>query len=269
MIDIILWELKRRKSSIIWWSLGSVILIATILFIYPSIRDQAAQFNKVINELPEGLRGLKTGGVSNTLDVADPISYLNSQLFYATLPILWIILTITRSGAVLGKEEQTHTIELLLARPISRSKLLASKALAVLLESAIVTIVSFVGVFVFAQAVDLQVASWPLLETTVLTMLFCLSFGAIAFALQAASTLTRRMAITTAVFVGFGGYILASLSGLTDWLKGPAKIAPYHYFAPDKILHGDISAGFTVYLVAVFVLAAFMSWFGFRKRDVS
>ena len=269
MIDIILWELKRRKTSIIWWSIGSILLIATILSIYPSIRDQATQFNKVINELPEGLRGLKTGGVGNTLDVADPISYLNSQLFYATLPILWIILTVTRSGAVLGKEEQSHTIELLLARPISRTKLLMSKAIAVLLETAIVAVVSFIGVFVFARFVDLQVSTVPLLQTTAITMLFCISFGAIAFALQAASTVTRRMAVTTAVFVGFGGYILASLSGLTDWLKGPAKIAPYHYFAPDKILHGDIPAGLTIYLVGVFAVASFVSWLGFRKRDLS
>src|SRR5206468_10793207 len=43
--------------------------------------------------------------------------------------------------------------------------------------------------------------------------------------------------------------LFRSLSGLTDWLKVPAKFAPFHYFAPDKIMHGELSAGLNMYLL--------------------
>src|ERR1700760_3853975 len=118
MIPTITWELQQRKFAILWWTLGSVILCVVIMALYPSIRDQAHQLNQVINQLPQGLRELKTGG-ANSVNVADPVAFLNSQLFYATLPILWIILAITRAGSVLGRDEQNHTLELLLARPVS------------------------------------------------------------------------------------------------------------------------------------------------------
>lgn len=264
----LLWELRQRRLAIFWWTATSVLLCVIIMALYPSIREQANQLNKVINTLPHGLRGLKTGG-SASVNVADPIAFLNSQLFYATLPILWIILAITRGGSVLGRDEQNHTLELLLARPISRGRLLAAKALSLFMEFAIVGGITLLAIILFAPIFDLHVGTGHLALTTLYTVLFSLSFGLIAFALQAASSLARRVAIAAAVFIGFGGYLLASLSGLTHWLKTPAKFAPYHYFTPDKVLHGQNVTGLNIYLIGLFMLAAAVSYFGFRRRDIN
>jgi len=267
MIATLLWELRQRRTAILWWTIGSVILSGAILLLYPSIRDQAAQLNKVINQLPPGLRELKTGG-SSSVDVADPIAFLNSQLFYATLPILWIILAITRGSAVLGRDEQNHTLELLLARPIARGKLLAAKALSLFVEFVVVGGVTLLAIVLLTPLFDMHISTGRLVLATAYTALFSLSFGCIAFALQAASSLTRRAATAVSVIIGFGGYLLASLSGLTDWLTTPAKFAPYHYFAPDKILHGQATTGLNVYLAGVLVFVVVLSYFGFRRRDI-
>jgi hypothetical protein len=109
MIDTILWELRQRRIIILWWTLGSVLVSVLILVLYPPIRDQANQFNQVINQLPQGIRELKTGG-SSSINVADPVAFLNSQLFYITLPIVWIILAVTRASGILGRDEQDHTL---------------------------------------------------------------------------------------------------------------------------------------------------------------
>lgn len=267
MITTLLWELRQRKFAILWWVIGSIILTLVILALYPSIRDQAGQLNKVINQLPQGIRELKTGGASS-VNVADPIAFLNSQLFYATLPILWIILAVTRGSGALGKDEQSHVLELALARPISRTRLLLGKALSLVAEFVIVAAATLAVILLFTPLFDLHVGVWHLVAATLYTALFSLSFGLIAFTLQAASTATHRLASAAAVVLGFGGYLLASLSGLTHWLQNPAKLAPYHYFAPDKVLHGQGVTGLNVYLVAIFVLAAVASYYGFRRRDI-
>lgn len=268
MIATLLWELRQRRSAIFWWTLGSVILTVVILLLYPSIRDQANQLNKVINQLPPGLRELKTGG-SSSVNVADPVTFLNSQLFYATLPILWIILAITRGSAILGNVEQDHTLELLLARPISRGRLLFAKALSLVLEFVIVSGVTLLAIVILTPLFDMHIGSLRLTLATLYTAAFSLSFGLIAFALQAASSLTRRAASAVAVILGFGGYLLVSLSGMTHWLKAPAKFVPYHYFAPDKVLHGLSVRGLNVYLIAIIVLTAALSYIGFHRRDIS
>lgn len=268
MIAMLAWELRQRRTAIFWWTLGSVILSVVILSLYPSIRNQAHQLNQVINQLPEGLRQLKAGG-SGSVDVADPISFLNSQLFYATLPIVWIILSITRGAAVLGRDEQNHTLELLLARPVSRTAVLLAKALSLVVEFLVVGGVSLVTIVLLAPLFGLHVGTTHLLLATVYTVLFSLSFGLIAFALTAAGRFGKRASTAIAVIVSFGGYLLASLSGLTDFLRIPAKFAPFHYFAPDKLMRGELSLGLNLYLIGVLIITVGVSYFGFRHRDIS
>jgi len=267
MLTTLLWELRQRKNAILWWTIGSVILAVGILALYPPIRNQADQLNKVINGLPDGIRQLKSGGASN-VNVADPVAFLNSQLFYITLPILWIILAITRGSAALGKDEQNHTLELLLARPVSRTGLLLAKVLSLIVEFVIVGGVTVLAVALCAPLFQMHVGTEHLVVATIYTVGFSLTFGLTAFALQAASSLTRRAATVVAVILSFGGYLLASMSGLTDWLEKPAKFAPYHYFAPDKVLLGQPVHGLDIYILGVIAVTAIVSYLGFRRRDI-
>jgi ABC-2 type transport system permease protein len=266
--SIVMWELKRRRYALLWWSVGSALLTGLIMGLYPSIRDQAQQLNQVINQLPPGLRELKTGGAGN-VNVADPIAFLNSQIFYATLPIIWIILAITRGGSILGREEQTRTLELLLARPISRGRILFAKALSLLIEFMVVGAVTLLVILALSPVFDFNISALRLLLATAYTALFSLSFGLIAFTLQAASNLTRKAATAVAVVIGFGGYLLASLSGLTDWLTTPAKFLPYHYFNPEAVLHGQPVHGLDAYLVGLILACTVVSYLGFRRRDIN
>jgi len=268
MLAIWRWELRQRRYAILWWTLGSVLLTVLIMALYPSIRDKANDLNQVINQLPQGLRELKTGG-AESVNVADPIAFLNSQIFYATLPIIWIILAITRGSSILGRDEQNHTLELTLARPVSRGRILLAKALSLITEFVVVGGITLLAIMLFCPLFDLHVDASHVAIATVYTAGFSLSFGLIAFALQAAGNFTRRLASVIAVIIGFGGYLIASLSGLTNWLKVPAKLAPYHYFAPDKILAGQPVHGLNLYLTGVLIFTILVSYFGFRRRDIN
>lgn len=267
MLPIIRWEVRRRRTALFWWAISSIILTLVILLLYPSIRNQANQLNAVINQLPAGLRGLKTGG-SSSVNLADPIVFLNAQLFYATLPILWIILAISRGGSILGRDEQNHTLELLLARPISRGRLLIAKATALVIELLGVGAATLLTILIAAPLCAIHISMLRLTIATAYTVLFSLSFGLIAFALQAAGTLARRTATAIAVVISFGGYLIASLSSLTSWLDVPTKLAPFHYFTPDKLLRGETVTGLNIYLIGVLVVSIAVSYFGFRKRDI-
>lgn len=267
MLPIIKWELKNRKTAIFWWCLSAVAIAALILLIYPPLKHQAEQFNKVINQLPDGIRQLKAGAAGK-VDVANPVDFLNSQLYYITLPILFIILTIGRGASLIGRDEQDHTLELLLSRPVSRGRVLAGKALAGLVETFIVAGVSTLAVLLLAKPVGLDISTGALLVTGIYTWLFCLSFGAIAFALTAAGRLTKRASTGIAVLVSFGSYLLASLSGLNDTIASIAKFLPYHYFVPENTLRGQPVHGLDIYLLGIFAITAVIAYTGFKTRDI-
>lgn len=267
MIPIIMWELKQRKTYLFWWTLIMVVIVAILLLIYPSIHSQADQLNKVLNQLPSSIRELKTGG--SQVDIASPVGYLHSQLYYITLPLILIIMSIGLGSSLLAKDEQNHTLELLLARPISRAKLLAAKAISGISLVLFVSIFSSTATIILAKAVGLDVTAKHLLLTSAYMTLFSLSFGAIAFSLTAVSNVTRRTSTAIAAAVAFGGYLLASLSEISNYIEVPAKLLPYHYYVPTQILAGHLNFGLNLYLFGVGSLACLVSWLGFRNRDIN
>jgi ABC-2 type transport system permease protein len=265
MIAIIQWELSRRRMFLLWWCIGIVILFAVLMSIYPSIHQQAAQLDTIMQQLPDSIRSLR-GGDS---DLSSPVGYLSAEVFYITLPLLLIIMAINLGGSLLARDEQDRTLELVLARPVSRGQVLLAKAVSGILLMSLVGTVGSVAIIILAHLVNMDINLGYLFLTCMVTTLFGIAFGAIAFMLSAASIMSRKVGIAVAVTASFGGYLLQSLSSLSDFINIPAKLLPYHYFVPKEILNGDVASGFIMYIMGIFIICAIVSYLGFRRRDIS
>lgn len=266
MIPVIKWEFKQRKTSLFWWCFAVALTIAAVMLIYPSIRDQAKEFNQVINQLPDSLKGFKTG--SSSVDIASPNGWLNSQIFYSTLPFIISVFSITLGRSLASSEERKRTLELILARPITRTKLLLAKSLTYWLMMAIMGLVVGVTVLIFAWLISMNVNAANVWLTTLFTMLLLASFGLVTFACGAAGSWLRKIGLPLALILSFGSYMLTSLSSMTDTLAKVSKALPYHYFDPTHLLEGRLSRGLCLYLVGILVVTSVVAWQGFRTRDI-
>lgn len=257
------WELIRRRTSTIWWIVGVVALVALTVLSYGAVKDQASELEQAFGSLSSG-----ASSFVGTADLFSPEGFLNSNLYYITLPILYIILILNLVSSLLGKEENDTTLELLLSRPISRGKVLAAKATAAMIILGIVGLMATLATIGSAQLIDLDIDMGALVLTNVMTVLFSATFGAISFAMLAASQVTRRFATLTAIILSFGGYIITSLAGLVSWLETPAKFLPYHYFDTEKLLEGTLPLSLVIYIIGTFIIAKLVSYYGFRRRDI-
>jgi ABC-2 type transport system permease protein len=264
MKPMINWEVRRRRMFIIGWTLGIVAMIALTVLSYGSVRDQADELNKAMGEFSSSI-----GSFVGTTDMFSPIGYMNSQLYFITLPILFIILCITLVNGLIGKEESHGTIELLLSRPISRIRLLGAKALSGVAVLAVIGGVTALVTILSAQAADMRLSAGNLLLATFGCIVFAGAFGAITFMLLAASVTTRRMAFVAAISLSLGSYLLTSLAGLVSWLAWPAKLLPYHYYDTNALLNGRVPLGFVLYIGGIYLLAIVVSIVGFRRRDIN
>lgn len=264
MIPILLATLKQRRNFALWWTVGIVSMTAMIMLVYPSIRDQADELAKTLDQLPEAIRGLKS---SNTEDLLSPVGFLNSQLFYATLPLFYGIMSIMLGSSLLSRDEQNHTLELLLARPVSRGRILLAKALAGTIIITLSSLATFVTVLALGLAVDISVAATDLAITMAYMLALCISFGAIAFTCSALS-FARKASLGLAILFSLGGYLLASLAGLADSIQAISKLLPFHYYNPYDILNGTYSVTLSVYIATIFTVSVLVSWLGFRRRDI-
>ncbi len=263
MKPITKWGLWQSRWSTAWWSLSIVAFVILIMVFYPTFKNQAADLEKTFSSMPEATLQLLGGSAG----FFSPIGYLNSQVFYLTLPMLLGILAISLGSKLIAREEQDGTIETLLARPITRSRLLTGKALTGIIILLVVTLVGLAATIISVKLVSLDVSSVDILVATLSCFLLALSFGAIAFML---SSLGRARALSLGVTsaIAIGGYIISSLADTVKWLETPGKLFPFYYYRPEAILNGTYHWLDMIILAAITIVCGVVSWLAFRKRDI-
>lgn len=264
MKAIIMWTLRQRRWSIFWWSIAAFGLIFINMIFYPSFKDQADQLTKSFENIPESTLQF----IGGSADFFSPIGFLNSQIFFIMLPLLLGVLAIGLGSSLLAREEQDKTIEALMARPISRSKLLLSKSFAGITITAVVTLVSLITTVITAKLVDLNVSPGRIILAALGCFLLVTSFAAVAFTFTAFGR-ARAASIGIATTIALGGYIITSLAGTVEWLKSIGKIFPFHYYQPEAILRGTYDWTNSMYFLLLIALAGILSWVSFRKRDIN
>ncbi|HEX5447685.1 MAG TPA: ABC transporter permease subunit [Candidatus Saccharimonadales bacterium] len=265
MKQIARWTLWQKRWSIFWWCVGIIFFIFLTLIFYPTLSHQSTQLDKSFGQIPRTAKQLFT----DTSDIFSPIGYLSSQIFYLLLPLLLSILAISQGMGLIGKEERENTIEMLLARPISRGRLLLGKAIAGFLVVALVTVLSGLFTALMCRLVSLQVSSVDVLEAAGVVGLLSLTFGAITFMLSALGRAGRGGSIGITAIVGLGGYVLVSLAPSVSWLKWPAKIFPFNYYQSAELLTGQYDWANIIYFVAVIAGCLIIAWSVFRNRDLA
>jgi ABC-2 type transport system permease protein len=173
------------------------------------------------------------------------------------------------SGAVAG-ERQRGTLEVLLARPLSRrvayGTLLLATALFIGIAVAAILAGSMVGATLFGVIDEIDIARMPLVWLNGVLL-----FGAIASIGLAASVsfdrLTPALGITLAVTIV--SYFLEILGSLWPDAEALQPYSLFHYLKPKMILAGDIDAfGFGL-LTAIVVGGIVYSLAVFPRRDLA
>lgn len=264
MKSVIKWTLRQRKTSTIWWSVAMAAFIFINMIFYPSFKNDAAELQKSFENLPDAAVQLFGGST----DFFSPIGFMNSQIFFIMLPMILGILAIALGAGLLAREEQDKTIEGLLARPVSRTKLLSAKATAGVIILTTVSLIGLITIIITSKIVSLEIANSSLAAATSVCFLFALSLGSIAY-LFSATGRARSASIGIAAFVGIGGYLVSSLAGTVSWLDKPSKLFPFEYYQSEAILRGTYNWNNIWYFIILIAACKLLSWVAFRRRDLS
>jgi ABC-2 type transport system permease protein len=264
MIPIIRWGLWQRRWLIFWWAIGIATYMALVISVYPSFRDQAASLNDSLNQLPTAVKSL----IADTGNYLSPIGYMSSNAYYLLLPVVFSVLSIGLGSSLLARDEQDHTLELVLSRPVPRGVVIVARALTgicimltVMLATAGVTVLA-------AWAVGLHISLTRLVLATAMSARLALIFGAMTFMFTAFGKAARTASIGIATLLLVASYLFASLSGTVHWLSWPAKVLPYHYYHPSEILSGNPNWNNAIGMIIVVLIFGALSYLGFRRRDI-
>ena len=253
-----------RRKSLIAWTLSLVALMALMVFAYPAVADQDV-FAQMMEDYPEFVEQIM--GLGSGLSITSPAGYLNSQVFANMLPLLLIIFVVGLASKETAGEERDGTLDLLLAHPVTRSRALLEKAVALATTALWLGVASAITLIAFGPLVDLDVGLSAYVGATLSSVAAAWVFGALALMLGAA-TGSRAFAIGGASGAAVVFYVLWGLAPLIGALEFTNSFNPWYWvMAGDPIIHGIqggnllLLAGVTAALVAVGVWA-------FRRRDL-
>ena len=116
--------LRDTRRSTAWWALGMVALVVFTVAFYPSVKGNEA-FDQVFEDLPQAVRSLV--GAQEGVPLTSPPGYLHGRLFSVMVPVLLVTLGIGLGARAIGGSEGDGTLELLLAQPVTRSRVVAER----------------------------------------------------------------------------------------------------------------------------------------------
>ena len=260
---VLLKSLRDMRRSVVWWSLGLVGLVAMMVAVYPTVRDNE-ELNELVESYPEALKAfIAFGGV---VDYLSPAGYLGSELFSFMIPLLFLVAAIGNGAGTIAGEEERGTLELLLSAPVTRTRVAAEKLAALLVELGVLGLVLWLALWIGARAVDMEIAASNLGAAT-LAALVALVFGTIAFLLGAA-TGRRTLAIGVAAAAAVAAFLVNSLAALVDALEPIQKASPFYHYAASDPLRGGVDVGRMSLLAAIAVVAAGVGIVLLGRRDV-
>ena len=262
--SVLLKTLRDSRRAVAWWSLGLCGLASMMVAVFPSVRGNAG-LNKLVQDYPKALKAFIAFGGS--VDYTSAAGYLGSELFSFMVPLLLLVASIGAARAIAGEEEQ-GTLDLLVANPLSRRRLVFEKLGALVLEIAFLGAVLWVALGVGTRVAGMEIGLTNLAAATLDATLLALLFGVLA--LLVGSAFGRRgLALAVSAAAAVLAYLVNALAAIVGALEPVQKLSPfYHYVAGDPLRQGLALDHVAVLALAAAALAA-LAPFVFDARDLT
>jgi ABC-2 type transport system permease protein len=257
-------ELRRGRMLTLWVGAVAIVYAGGITLFYPTIHENAAQFEKLLAVYPKQL--MAAFGIEGSL--GDPGTFLNSYIFQFLWPLIAAIVAILLATRV-GADAETGFLDLPLSTRLPRlgyllaaigGQVVAMAALAVMTVGAVVVVDLFIApdfptdrlalAGVHALLLGLAIAG----VSTLLTVMF----------------LDRGKAGGLAAGILIVMYLLNVLAQMSPDIADVSRLSAFHYFNVKELIDsGAYPLGDSLLYLAVAVGGWLLALVAFRRRDLA
>jgi len=238
--------LRLRLVGTVATALGLVAVMVAVGALFPAVGHTIGKLN-----VPTSVASLLGGA-----DYATITGWFRSEIAVIYAPLVIGALAITGASAATAGEEEERILALVLAHPIQRARLIASKAAAIAMIVLIVAFAVWIGLIVGVYVGGGGITLGHITALAVQLAFFGLATGALALALGA-GTGRRSLANGGAAAVVILGWLLNSFAPLVSgigWLKYLTLF--YYYTGHDPLTRGVGLSGLIVLGLVTLALTA-------------
>lgn len=251
--------ISTRKTSTFVWALS----MGLFGFLFTAMHQNfAGNITQFADTFPEGLSAF----IGDIALAAEPAGFLGVELYGLFLPMVLAVVGLGFGASAIGREEEAGTLEVLLASPISRSRIIMQKFAAIKTSLFIIAAATWVAIAIgsvlFVFNVDLFHVALASLSAFLLGLIY-------ATAALCAQSITGKRGIG----IGFGAGLLAItyfadiVSKLIESLSFLKYVSPFYYFDVSNVLFGKGSLSNFIILATISIVFYLIAHTAFVQRD--
>ncbi len=251
--------LRDQLRALIWWALG----LAWVILVYVGGYRQYVEAGFFKQRVPEFVGAIMGGGT-----LTSAAGYVTGIVF-TLLGSLLIILFVTFTGAwAVAGDEETGMLDVLLAHPVSRTRLVLERFAALAVALAWLGFVVWGTVSVAVVANDMGIGLDKIAAGAVGLALLGLVFGTFALAVGAA-TGRRGAALGVTAGVALTFFLANNLAPQVEALEPVQRLSPfYYYLGGNPLVEGFDLPKLGVLVLISLVLLVLAMW-GLNRRDLN
>jgi beta-exotoxin I transport system permease protein len=255
--------LRDQRRALLWWAIAIGLVVLMYSAFYPSIVQNASQFNDYMKNLPKAVKDMIGGS-----NIASPEGYLMSEIFSFMGPVLLLVYAIGAGARAIAGEEERGTLDLLLSTPVRRRRVVADKFVAMTIGTFVIAVAAWLVTAVAGPAFDLTPSLTGLTAAFLNLFLMTLAFGSIALAVGAA-TGGKGLAVGAASGAALLTFLLKTFAAAVSWLEPYRYLSPFFYYTGHDPLRSGFEATDPLVLAGISIVALAIALVTFERRDLA
>jgi ABC-2 type transport system permease protein len=262
MFEITRYESRKRVKGAYLMTVGFILLAGLYIGLFPSFAESGVDFETYIESLPEGFQNM----------FATELTTIEGFLAVELYQFLWLLLfgiyLAYSGGGLVAADVERGRLDLLLATPVSRARILAEKYLSLLVPIVLANLVLPLAIWGGVRVIDETISAADLFAAHLLSipyLLVCASLGLVLSVVFDRADIAQRGGIAAV----FGLFLVDAVTVDTDyeWL---GTLSPSRYYDPgDVLIEGTYDLTGALVLFAAALLLLLVSTAYFQRRDIS
>lgn len=252
-----LWDQRR---SLLGWAIGFL----AVSLIYAAFFPFAAtpEYQDLIESMPSGL--IDAFGWD---DISSPAGYLGSTVYGLLGSVLIAVMAIGLGAKAIAGSEEEGSLEVLISMPVTRTKVVVHKSIALVLASIMAGVAVFLAVLAIREPIDMDIAASNLASASLNLTLLGALFG--SFAIMIGSIIGKKgIAVGGGAGVAVFMFLVNGLAPQVDSIAWMQKISPFYWYDAPGTLKDGLDVAMTTLLAGMTVVFVVGAVIAFNRRDV-
>ncbi|GAA5019765.1 ABC transporter permease subunit [Actinopolymorpha pittospori] len=249
-----LWD-NRRVLTV--WALATGLLTMMYGAFYPQLSADS------LPSMPEAMEGF------GLADMSSAAGYLQGAVFGLLAPLLLVFYGAATGARMISANEESGYLDLLLAHPLSRTRLLLQRFAALTVGAVVIAAVTLLAMIAIRSGAELDsIGVGDFTAQAINLALLGVTFGALGTGIGAATGQGRAVVFGTTAGIGVLAYAVNGFAPQihAEWLR---YLSPFHYYIGGEPLKNGLQLTDACVLLAISVILVAAGAWRLNRRDIA